>query len=303
MNRQVDNVVVVGVDGSAPSTAAALWAAGEAQRRGATVRLLHAYQMSMGFAGPGVMMLPAMFDDVRRVAQVVLEDARSTVTEAYPALTVDTQLCDEPPHVALRMASERALLLVLGAHGHGSMTESLGSVAVKVANRSASPVVVVRADAAGRLHGDGPVWVALDGSANSDDALFFAFAEASLRGVTLVALHSWNDESSSGAVRSDPVEAHRARFEEEQRLLAEQLSGQTETFPDVEVRPLVLRGHPAATLLEHCGEAPETRKPSMMVVGSRGRGGFAGLLLGSTSQALISHFPGPVAIVRQAAVG
>lgn len=300
MNMLQNNVVLVGVDGSKGAAAAARWAAAEAERRGAELRMLQAWNVSIGFAGPGVIIPPDIFNDVRDGARYMLEAARDEVAGAHPNLLISTELVHGQAYQILRTASAHALLIVLGSHGEGELTETiLGSVALRVAAKAAGPVVVVRGDAGDLPPGDdGPVWVGLDGSANSEDALAFAFEQASMRGAHLVALHSWNNEPPNGFLRAYPIEVDRSRFEQEQRLLAEQLAGWSEKYPDVTVKSLVLRGRPAATLLQHAATAAPKDAPSLVVVGTRGHGGFAGLLLGSTSQALITHAPCPVAVVR-----
>jgi len=113
----------------------------------------------------------------------------------------------------------------------------------------------------------------VDLSPESDPALGFGFEEALASGVPLVAALADVDEKSS--------------------LLSKRLSGWLEKYPDVEVEQFVAGERPIPVLLG-LGE-----RAGLLVVGSRGRGGFTGMLLGSTSQALIYHAPCPVAIVRQ----
>ncbi len=86
--------------------------------------------------------------------------------------------------------------------------------------------------------------------------------------------------------------------EEERHLLGEQLQTWTEKYPEVPVKQVILRGRPAATLLRFCAKSGSTGQPSLLVVGSRGRGGFTGMVLGSTSHALIAGASCGVAVVR-----
>lgn len=86
--------------------------------------------------------------------------------------------------------------------------------------------------------------------------------------------------------------------DEENAILAEHLAGWRDKYPDVPVRHFVLRGRPADTLLSYAKNQIPAQKPRLIVVGSRGRGSTAGLLLGSTSQRLISHADDPVVVVR-----
>jgi nucleotide-binding universal stress UspA family protein len=175
----------------------------------------------------------------------------------------------------------------------------LGSVAVATVTHCTGPVVVVRVDpTSASVRDTGPVVVALDGLPDSDDALVFAFDAAALRGTSLLAVHIWDDTVLDGFEYANPVAVDRGLIDdEERRLLAEQLAGWSDKYPDVKVTPVVLRGSPVTTLLE-CLNDEGSGPPVLVVVGSRGRGGFAGMLLGSTSQALIAHAPCPVAVVR-----
>lgn len=301
MNTHQKNVIIAGVDGSDSSNAAARWAAEEAQRRKAELRLVGSYWVTMGFAGPGAMMEPNNIDDIREAALTVLTDAHDMVEAAFPELEMIAQLRHEQPFTALMKASAHALMTVVGSSGDSEIAGSiLGSVALKIASHGPVPVVVVRADpVTGSTHSAGPVLVGLDGSAGSEQALSFAFEEASMRGKRLIALHSWPDSAANGFLREyPPNEDYGTELGDEQRLLAEQLSGWAEKYPDVPVTTVVRRGQPAATVLRYCGETPEADRPALIVVGSRGHGGFVGLLLGSTSQSLITHATSPVAVVR-----
>lgn len=301
MRSHVDNTIVVGIDGSNSSTAAALWAADEAQRREAQLRLVGAHWVHLGFAGPGVVIPPDLTNDVREAVRDALNNARDLVSAAHPNLDVAIELRHQEAFTALTDAAEYSLMAVVGSNGEHEVTESLlGSVALKMASRSSVPVVVVRANPdTGSARSAGPVLVGLDGSPGSDQALSFAFEEASMRDKQLIALHSWNENALKEYVWSDaPEVADDAELGDEKRLLAEQLSGWSDKYPDVPVSTVIRRGHPGATILRYCQETEDAERPSLLVVGSRGHGGFVGLLLGSTSQALIAHATCPVAVVR-----
>lgn len=299
MNDETQNVVVAGVDGSASSLAATLWAAAEAQRRGAELYLVHAYSVPLLLSGPGVP-VPDIRPATRRVATTMLEDAHRAVAKAYPGLTVTTQASEGSPVTALQAASLHAVLTVVGSHGRHQLTETLlGSVAARVTGHAHSPVVVIRTDPAGRpAGGEGPVVVGLDGSAESDDALAFALQSAASRRTALIAVRTWDDTALDG-FQGYPVIIDREQIDvEERRMLADQLVPWTDKFPEVPVHQHVLRGRPAPTLLSFCEDAGTIGRPSLLVVGSRGRGGFAGMVLGSTSHALIARASCGVAVVR-----
>ena len=138
--------------------------------------------------------------------------------------------------------------------------------------------------------------VGVDGSPTSEPALAMAFEEAAIRGAELVAVHAWVEFAS------DTVYASARQFfvdwdaieNREREMLAERLAGWREKYPDVTVRRVVMGGRPARCLVEQAADA------QLLVVGSRGHGGFAGMLLGSTSHALIHHAPCPLLVVRPA---
>lgn len=297
MHDETVNAIVVGVDGSADSAAATLWAAAEAQRRGTALCLVHAYSVPSIDAGPDVA-LPDLGPAAARAAEALLEDARATIIKAYPGLAVTTTVSKGSPVTALQSASTRAVLTVVGSHGRHQLTETLlGSVAARVSGHAHSPVVVIRTDPTGRLTdgGEGPVVVGLDGSKESDDALAFALQAAASRRTSLVALRAWDDTALGGfpaLIEKRQVDASQAQ------LLADQLRAWTDKYPEVPVHQQVLRGRPASALLGFCEQDGSMGRPCLLVVGSKGRGGFAGMVLGSTSHALIARATFGVAVVR-----
>jgi nucleotide-binding universal stress UspA family protein len=167
----------------------------------------------------------------------------------------------------------------------------IGSVAVDLAAHASCPVVVVRGPepdyTAPRPE---PVVVGVDGSPTSEAAVAFAFEAAALQNVPLVAVHVWHDllvdPTMAPLLDWDVVES------DEREVLAERLAGWTAKYPDVPVRRLVACDRPGRALVDESGRA------QLVVVGSRGRGGFRGMLLGSVSQALLHHAHCPVAVVR-----
>lgn len=296
-----ENVIVVGVDGSEQSTAALGWAAAEADRRRADVRLVYAWSPEVGAFSGAAAMQPAYVETMEKFGRTVLDQAAAQVATDFPDLTVTTGLSRSQPAVELLEQSERALMTVVGAHGGNRLFGMLvGSVALRLATHGAGPVVIVRAEASKAAGRDHPVMVGLDGSDSSEQALSFAFEEASFRQVRLIAVRTWpgapGDSFMAPYLTATDLEEIDA---EQHRLLTEQLAGGSEKYPDVPVRAVVLRGPAAAGLLglaTENGAFPAT--PALLVVGSRGRGGFAGLLLGSVGQAVITHASGPVCIVH-----
>ncbi|MDX8054080.1 universal stress protein [Lentzea sp. BCCO 10_0798] len=261
--------VVVGVDGSSSALAAVAWAARACALHGAPLRLVHAYTLpTRGY--PEVIssasdLRSAMYDQGR----MWLSQAVAVARAEAPDVPVEHDLRMEHPTPVLLAESARAREVVVGSHGLGGFTGALvGSTAVALSIHGECPVVVVRGN-----QRQGPVVVGVDLSPESDPAIGFGFEEAAASGTPLVAAMAHDDEQSPA--------------------LNTRMSGWLEKYPDVAVE-LVVGERPIPLLLE-LGQ-----RAGLLVVGSRGRGGFAGMLLGSTSQALIYHAPCPVAVVRPA---
>jgi nucleotide-binding universal stress UspA family protein len=287
--------VVVGVDGSESALEAVRWAAWEAHRRGVPLRLVSAFGWTaghhLGDPGLGTDYLAALLQQARDEVAA----AAAAAAGVTPELAIEQEVVTGFPVPVLNAEAARAQLVVLGDRGLGGFTGLLaGSVAVALATHASCPVVVVRGPTpAAPPPLEGPVVVGIDGSPTSEAALAFAFEAADLRGVPLLAVHTWTDyqiESTMTAVlEGDAIDA------DEHRLLAERLAGWGEKYPGVPVQRLVTRYRPARTLVE------QSQHAQLVVVGSRGRGGFAGLLLGSVSHALLHHAGCPVAVVRPTA--
>ncbi|MEO6089422.1 MAG: universal stress protein [Umezawaea sp.] len=282
--------VVVGVDGSESSIAAVGWAVRECVRHRVPLRLVHAYVVPAG-AYPDFFLTK---DEVREAfeeqGRAVLAAAQSAAGAAAPGVEVETAMVTGAVVPALVEESDNARMVVLGSQGLGGFTGLLvGSTAVGLSAHGRCPVVVVR----GKPAEDGPVVVGVDGSPASEAAIRFAFEAASIRGVVLTAVMTWTDFIVDSPYSGVRLAIDWAQVEEaEQRLLAERLAGWQEKFPDVHVDRLVLRDRPVRALLRLAETA------QLLVVGSRGHGGFGGMLLGSTSQALVYHTPCPLAVVR-----
>ena len=284
------DVVVVAIDGSAYARRAAQWAATEAEHRNAELRLIYAYSLPIaGYAGYS--MAPDDLGSIMRAeGKAMLKEVVAGIQVDHPNLAIAPRLFQGDAVVALRNESEHARLTVVGSRGNGRLTGALlGSVALAISSHGTAPVAVVPAEGPGGRPG-GPVVVGIDGSATSEDAIAFAFNEAAMRGAPLLAVHTWND------ARQAPVDAATVRSlgveDRERSALFEQLAGWRDKYPEVEVEVVVSRGRATQTLLSYAHRA------QLLVVGTRGRGGFAGLLLGSTSHSLITHALCPVIVVR-----
>lgn len=281
--------VVVAVDGSEPAAAAALWAAGEAARRHASLLVVTAYGYEDTTFG-GKVYPPSDWLAIKEAeADDLLRRTRATLEAAVPGLAVATEASDRGPVPALLEVSARARLLVTGAPVGAIAGLFSGSPDVDLAAKAHCPVVVVR----GRESVDGPVVVGVDGSPLSEAAIAWAFEEASLRNATLVALYTWHDGDTAGLFGDGNVAFQGETLPESgRRLLAQRLAGWPEKYPDVAVERRVEHDKPRHRLLS------ASRGAQLLVVGSRGRGGFGGLVLGSTSQALLHHAACPVLVVR-----
>ncbi|NLV77787.1 MAG: universal stress protein [Rhodococcus sp.] len=286
------NNVTVGVDGSPASGRAVAWAAATAAARGAALHLVHAVDfVSTGWAATPFVQTSQVFEWAEEDARAVLKDAERIARDTAPDLEITAALSLTGSAKWLVELSRQTLMLVLGASGSGRIGEVLlGSTPVAVVGHAECPVVVVRGDR--EIDADGPVVVGVDGSPLSEDALAAAFEEASFRNVDLVAVHVWSDVRSGAVDRSPLVFDPRAFEESEHALLAERLAGYRERYPDVAVDRKVYIDGPRTHLLEW------SEKAQLVVVGSRGRGGFTGLILGSTSQALLRAARCPVMVVR-----
>jgi nucleotide-binding universal stress UspA family protein len=285
--------VVVGVDGSDSARQAVGWAATYAARHGLALRVIHVPVPLVPLAD-GVDEPDIVRNALRRQGYRWLSDARTTALRVAPGLRVDVALEPEPLAPVLIEESRSAALLVLGTRGLGDVTGVLlGSTATLLAGHTFCPMVVVRDDGTGAVPAHGPTVVGVNGSPDSESAIAFAFADASAHHGHLVAVHTWSD-SPVDAVLLDHADApdHVPAQQRAYEQLAERLAGWQEKYPDVHVTREVVRDHPARALLR-CAEGA-----ALVVVGTRGRGRFRGLVLGSTGQRLLHHAPCPVAIVR-----
>lgn len=285
------NVIVVGLDQSDAARAAAEWAAREAASRHATLHLVSAFPTTGYAAGvadviPGITQGDELTELQRRV--------QAELTAARPDLRVTGVVVREDPATLLLRASQHALMLVVATRSAGRLSHmALGSVAFGVTAKAHVPVVVVRP---GTEHADpqGPVVVGVDGTPVSEKALAFAFATASARETSLLAVHTWDaDRAFDPAVPGAAGWVSMNDLEDVERVvLAERLAGWRDRYPDVPVESALLTEKPADALERL------SKKAQLVVVGSRGRSRLAGMVLGSTSQHLIVHGSSPVAVVR-----
>jgi nucleotide-binding universal stress UspA family protein len=288
-DTKIGQGVVVGVDGSDSALRAVRWAADEAARRRAPLRLVTAFgwtdDVVVGHPGLGPRYRDILLDRFRRA----LATAVAVAGERRPELEVSQELRIGFPIGTLAEEARRAQLLVIGDRGlNRAEGLLLGSVGVAMAAHAACPVVIVRGpEPAGSTL---PVVVGVDGSPVSDAAIAFAFAAAAERAVPLIAVHTWWDTFLDPGLITQLFRDEDQVYEQD--VLAEHLAGWSEKYPQVQVQRIVTRDRPVHLLIE------QSRRAQLVVVGSRGHGELAGLVLGSVSNALVHRSACPVAIAR-----
>jgi len=286
--------IVVGVDGSAGGAEAARWAAGEAQLHGRPVQVVCVYSWPV----PLVPLAPPPSqwteESLRAGAEKATAEAVAVVRAAAPEVGVAGVALPGLAAYKLIEMSSGASMVVVGHRGHGGFAAlRLGSVAAKVAAYAHSPVVVVRPGAGDRVPEPAIVLVGVDGSPASDAAAGLAFEEADRRDCAIRVLHSWELPALPWRGEAWPPLPHHAELEAaEQHRLQQWIQPWRDKHIQVTVEQRVTGTRPAAALIEAARDA------TLLVVGSRGHGGFAGLLLGSVSQQVIHHAPCPVVVVR-----
>ncbi|WP_021592363.1 MULTISPECIES: universal stress protein [Actinomadura] len=285
MNDEPITGVVVGYDGSTGGEQALAWAADEARTRGLALTVLHVWDVYVG----GPVAMPVV--DLRALAEETLNTGVEHVRKAAPELSVRGVLARGQAAARLIEAGDGADLIVLGPRGLGGFVGLvLGSVGAQVAAHAPCPVVIVRGEPVPPPEqGDGRVVVGVDGSPASREALAMAFTEADAHGWDVRAVVAWEEVP----VREIPPLVDEAGMRDAARAhLARLMIPARELHPEVKVQIDIVPGPPRDVLMNAADEA------RLLVVGSRGLGGFRGLLLGSVSHALVHHAPCPVAVVH-----
>jgi nucleotide-binding universal stress UspA family protein len=293
--------IVVGVDGSPASTAAVQWAARDAALHKGSLTIVHAVAPIPAASGLWAEVpVPAGYAQWRESeAKRVIDDALHVVgrTPEIGSASVRSELVHGAAVPTLVDFSSKSDMLVVGCRGLNAANRAmLGSVSEGVVHRAQCPVAVIHDDdGAPARSPNAPVLVGIDGSPLSELATDIAFDEASRRGVELVALHAWSDLAELGppAMGWSPAEWLDVH-DRQDHVLAEWLAGWQKRYPVVPVCRRVVSGGPGPALIENAETA------QLVVVGSRGRGGFAGMLLGSVSRAVVNSVRTPVIVARTA---
>ena len=293
MATDEERPVVAATDGSPAAIEAAEWAAVEAARRGRRLELVHvpAWPGFVATTLPGWPNWDAeMFETVGCAA---LEETRLAVRAREPELPVSTEMIRGPVTEALVGRSAGTELLVLGRRGRGRFPDLIaGATVSQVAQYARCPVVVVPQHTTADEDGPGIV-LGVDIAPGCEPAIGFAFEAATRCRLPITAVRGWTlltDEP--GILSLGPTRLSQELESEQRRLLSEALAGWCTKYPDVPVRTMTIREHAGRALVE------TSRGAHLLVVGARGAGGFAGLLLGSVSDTVVRHAPCPVAVVR-----
>jgi len=288
--------IVVGYDGSEPADAAIDWAADQADRHHVPMTVISVADhpgMQPGVNTPPAW--PALFqEEAERVAAAGAQRARAS----RPGLDVTTEAVVGHAAATLIDATRTADRVVVGTRGHGELTGALlGSVSFAASAHAFGPVIVVRGEA-GAPGPERAVLVGVDDSAGARAALDYAADRAAEAGAPLIVATTYHHVpdpvwAESGYYRTAPGAPD---FD----VLARQAAGDVtataarrarDHHHTLDVRELVITGSAARELSE------AAKGCALLVVGSRGHGGFAGLLLGSVSHRVIHSAPCPVAVV------
>lgn len=276
--------IVVGVDGSGRSLRAVVWAAHEAVLHASPLRLISVLPR---WEGDIPVFPPGRFEEAERHGVAALEEAEALAREAYPDVEISTALpMGTPAHVLLAEA-ENAHSVVLGAKGEDVGNMLLGSTTLQLVGHAPCPVVVIGHPAAGHRR----VVVGFDGSAASTRALEYAFAEASLRSARLRVVSALGLPQGWPRHLLRPLPEDNAETTQRRQQVDDQVAPLREQWPDAMVEVHVHRLDPVPVLTD------ASHKADLLVMGSRGRGGFHGLAVGSVTHRLL-HFAGcPMVVV------
>ena len=283
--------VVVGFDGTDFGYSALDVGLDEAKRRHTEVVVL----LASGAAMLSTPLVPMMSPWPDEVAADLLKEATSYAATRSPEVTVQTKTALSDASAALIAASSEACLVVIGGPRHSRLGELfLGATAPQVAAHAQCPVIVVpRTEPA---PSDAPIVVGVDGSAPASAALGYAFEQAHDTGRPLHAVHAWwLDVPDRVGLSSLSAELLAGIERGHRKATAAAVDPWAAKFPDVKVETTCVQEDPVIAL------AKAGKEGALIVVGSRGHGGFAGLLVGSVTQGLLhTQVACPIIVVHSA---
>lgn len=285
--------IVVGVDSSPEAEGAVAWAAREAVLHDAPLTLAHITPSARAYTWYEVSVTDELDQIVAQRSREILDRATAVaeraVTDEGP-LTVREHVSEGNAVSTLTDLSKDAQMLVVGSRGLGRVGRAvLGSVSSALIRHAHCPVAVIHPKGDPEAQSaQSPVVVGIDGSPASETAVAVAFDEASRRKVELVAVHSWSDLQ----VYAYPGDEWTIFQPQAEAVLSERLAGWQDRYPDVHIQRVVVRDRPAHQLLMQAETA------QLVVVGSHGRGGFAGMLVGSVGCTVAESAQTPVIVAR-----
>lgn len=282
--------ILVGVDGSEYSDAAVRWAVWEAAMHdeALTVMTIAERQLSHTYEAD----LVAQSRRAQRdEGDQILAAAQQVLGEALGGSTlrqVHFEFVFAHPLATLIDASKDKRMVVAGCRGRGSLERlTLGSVSSGLVRYAHCPVAVIHKE---HTEPDvrAPILLGVDGSPTSEFATAIAFDEATHRRAPLVAMHAWADRLTSGAHLNWMIDE-----QEGGEVLGERIAGWRDRYPDVHLTPTLIYQDAGRWLVNHSDRA------QLIVVGSHGRGGFAGMMLGSVSATVVHAAEVPVIVARR----
>lgn len=285
--------ILVGVDGSPASAKALEWALAEAGQRGWPIRVLCSYSLP-SFTAASLDGGYAAMDDtaIRESAQAALDAAVAQASGR--GVEVRSTLGTGDAAGALIAESAKVGLTVVGTRGGGFTDRLLGTVSSALPAHGHSPVVIVPDRAATQGHTFHPITrivVGVDGSPSAKVALAHAVSEAALWKAELTVVAGVPMAQGAGMLPWLPAAVDRAQVLSDVRAGLDVIVAEAIEGTDLKPKVHALDGSGAALMTEF------STAVDLVVVGSRGRGGFAGMLLGSTSQSVIHHSACPVFVV------
>ena len=291
-------VVVVGVDGSGSDSAALVWAADTAHRYKVPLRIVHAVEaLSMGSTAVEMATpTPEVTEALRTVgvSPGVADQAAERVRDRHPDLPVEVVEALGAASALLHAQQDEAMLLVVGRGRKGTVDQILmGTTSMATVMHARCPVAVIDPEVKNDVEPKGVVMVAVDGGRDSERACQTAFLAADRRGAKVVCLNVWYIEVVNGYVVTEPDSPEWRAIEARQaRRIEAVIAAARQAYPDVPVEIEILHGPSSRTILERTPDA------DVLVMGTRGRGGFVGKLLGSTTQKVLQAARCPVVVVR-----
>ncbi|MEN8654259.1 universal stress protein [Streptomyces sp. 21So2-11] len=286
------NHVTVGLDGSGESTAAAHWAAREAELRDAALELVHAEEWQEHPPHP-----VASAETLQRQAENLLRETSAELRRRHPLLKITTRRVGGQPAHALAAAAKSSAMLVIGSRGLGSIAGFLvGSVASATIAATERPVVLVRSSGnavapADGIRTRGAIVAGVDIRRPCDKLLGFAFEEASHHRCALRVVHSWTPPAALSYAPTLVPGVQQEMAQEVALALEEMLRPWRDKFPSVNVEPQAIIGQAALQLLDASADA------ALVIVGRRVRSSAFGAHIGPIAHAVLHHATAPVAVV------